>query len=461
MATVDVGATPVWEAHIASDGAPISSNSLKGTKYIIAFFPKSSTPGCTQEMNSLSKEYDSFIEEGYQVYGCSADDLPLQCSFISKQCLKQPLISDTEHSLCKAFGVYGEKKMFGRTTVGIIRSSFIIDENGAVSHVINKVDTKNHANQLLNIINPEKYELSSAPTRKLSKRQLVDSAEAIDEEGQELNKSGRPRRTVSRSASTAAVEQMGGGDDDDGEKDEERTEKTKTKQPSTPSDGTKKRGRPKKSDIDASEEHQDGEDATKRTKENEHHDETIGSLDTNDDTVQLDHVGVSDEIVAAATNATTAAPNVADVHNHHVVEPHHHVEPIVDTTHIEPHHVEPVVSNHIEPIVEHIIEPAVVHNEEPIHHAEVIIPVHESVPVEVVFEQEQVPIFDHSMIAEPIIQFHEPIIETGNHFDQAVIHNNNDQLHQQHDQLHQQQHPAVDGTVHQDGSQFQEEQMQF
>ncbi|MDR2038316.1 MAG: thioredoxin-dependent thiol peroxidase [Bacteroidales bacterium] len=131
------------------DGQEISLNDYKGKKLVLYFYPKDNTSGCTAEACSLRNAYDDFLDKGYEIVGVSPDSEKSHVNFISKNNLPFPLIADTDKEIASSYGVWGEKKMYGRTYMGILRTTFIIDENGFIEKVIEKVDTKNHADQLL------------------------------------------------------------------------------------------------------------------------------------------------------------------------------------------------------------------------------------------------------------------------------------------------------------------------
>lgn len=131
------------------NGDIVSSSDLTGKKTVIYFYPKASTPGCTAEACSLRDSYGRFLAEGYNVIGISRDSIKAQNSFSVKNSLPFPLLSDHDASIIKAFGAWGEKKLYGRTYEGILRKTFIFDESGVLSEIIEKVDTKHHAEQIL------------------------------------------------------------------------------------------------------------------------------------------------------------------------------------------------------------------------------------------------------------------------------------------------------------------------
>ncbi len=135
------------------DGQPVNLKNFKGEKLIVFFYPKDNSPSCTKEACSLRDHHDTFTEHGYKVFGVSPDSQKAHQNFINKQNLPYSLLSDPEHELTKAFGAWGEKKMYGKTYMGLLRSTFVVDEEGMISHVVPKVKTKEHAEQLLEMLN--------------------------------------------------------------------------------------------------------------------------------------------------------------------------------------------------------------------------------------------------------------------------------------------------------------------
>jgi thioredoxin-dependent peroxiredoxin len=134
------------------DGKPISLQDFAGQKVVLFFYPKDSSPSCTKEVCSLRDGYEVLREKGFEVLGVSPDSEASHQKFIEKQNLPYRLISDPDHELAEAFGAWGEKNMYGKTYMGLIRSTFLIDEAGTVSHVIDKVKTKDHAQQILDLL---------------------------------------------------------------------------------------------------------------------------------------------------------------------------------------------------------------------------------------------------------------------------------------------------------------------
>ena len=134
------------------DGNAISLSDYKGKKLIVFFYPKANTPGCTAEACNLSDNYKALQDKGFEILGVSADTEKKQSNFKNKFDFPYPLLADTEKEVIEAFGVWGLKKFMGREYDGIHRKTFLIDENGVVTHVIDKVKTKDHAAQILELV---------------------------------------------------------------------------------------------------------------------------------------------------------------------------------------------------------------------------------------------------------------------------------------------------------------------
>ena len=130
-------------------GNEVKLSDFKGKKVILYFYPKDDTPGCTAQACNLRDNYDSLLSKGYTVLGFSVDDEKSHQKFIKKFDLPFPLLADTDHTIVEAYGVWVEKSMYGRTYMGTARTTFVIDENGIISEIIQKVDTKNHTDQIL------------------------------------------------------------------------------------------------------------------------------------------------------------------------------------------------------------------------------------------------------------------------------------------------------------------------
>ena len=134
---------------VNQEGKEISLEDFKGKEIILYFYPKDNTSGCTAEACSLNEGYESLTGQGYEVIGVSPDAVSSHLKFAAKYNLKFHLIADTEKVILQAYGVWAAKKMYGRDYMGVLRTTFIIDKKGIIKRVITKVDTKNHATQIL------------------------------------------------------------------------------------------------------------------------------------------------------------------------------------------------------------------------------------------------------------------------------------------------------------------------
>lgn len=134
---------------VDQDGKEVSSKDLLGKRTIIYFYPKDNTSGCTAEACNLRDNHAALLSEGYNVIGVSKDSQTSHKRFADKYGLPFTLLSDTTTQMLQAFGAWGEKKMYGKTVMGTIRRTFIFDEKGILERIIEKVDTKNHASQIL------------------------------------------------------------------------------------------------------------------------------------------------------------------------------------------------------------------------------------------------------------------------------------------------------------------------
>lgn len=121
-----------------------------GRRVILYFYPKDSTPGCTAEACSLRDGYSELIKLGFTIVGVSPDTTASHRKFIDKQSLPFTLITDSDHCIAQAYGVWGLKKFMGREYMGILRKTFIINTDGKIEKIFDKVETKNHYNQILN-----------------------------------------------------------------------------------------------------------------------------------------------------------------------------------------------------------------------------------------------------------------------------------------------------------------------
>ena len=134
---------------MANDGREYSSSDLIGKKTVIYVYPKDSTPGCTAEACNIRDNYHTFLAQGYQIFGISRDSIQSHIKFAQKYELPFPLLSDPDHAILEQLGAWGEKKNYGKVTMGTQRKTYIFDENGICTRVIEKVDTKNHTAQIL------------------------------------------------------------------------------------------------------------------------------------------------------------------------------------------------------------------------------------------------------------------------------------------------------------------------
>ena len=135
-----------------AEGKEVRLSDYPGMKFIIYFYPKDNTPGCSAEAVSLKDGYETLKGMGYQVIGVSKDSAASHTKFACKYDLPFPLIADTDTELCQTAGVWRMKKMAGREYMGIVRTTFVCDNDGTVTDVIEKVDTKNAATQLFKLL---------------------------------------------------------------------------------------------------------------------------------------------------------------------------------------------------------------------------------------------------------------------------------------------------------------------
>jgi peroxiredoxin Q/BCP len=133
-------------------GNQVSLTDFKGKKVILYFYPKDDTPGCTAEACDFRDNYSGLVAKGIVVLGVSVDSEASHQKFIEKHNLPFPLLADTDHKIVEAYGVWAEKNMYGKTYMGINRTTFIIDETGVITNIIKKVDTKNATAQVLELL---------------------------------------------------------------------------------------------------------------------------------------------------------------------------------------------------------------------------------------------------------------------------------------------------------------------
>jgi len=132
-----------------SDGNKVKSTDFKGKKHVIYFYPKDFTPGCTTEADEFSRDYKKFKKSGIDVLGISPDDVDSHKKFCKKMGIPYTLLADTNKEVSKKFGVWGKKKFMGREYMGIVRSTFLVNEKGKIFKAYPKVKAAGHAKQVL------------------------------------------------------------------------------------------------------------------------------------------------------------------------------------------------------------------------------------------------------------------------------------------------------------------------
>ncbi len=131
------------------NGKRVALKDFKGKRLVLYFYPKDDTTGCTEEACNLRDNYEMFKKMGFEIVGVSADDEKSHEKFIQKNDLPFRLIADTDKAIINAYGVWGEKSISGKITEGLLRTTFVIDKTGKIEKIISKVDTANHAEQIL------------------------------------------------------------------------------------------------------------------------------------------------------------------------------------------------------------------------------------------------------------------------------------------------------------------------
>lgn len=152
MGNLKIGAKAPYFKGKNQEGKEISLDDFKGKKLILYFYPKDSTPGCTAEACDLRDNYQMWINKGFEILGISPDSEASHVKFKVKYSLPFDLISDADKNILKAYGAWGEKKMYGKTFEGVLRKTFVIDEHGIITNIFEKVQTKKHTKQILNEI---------------------------------------------------------------------------------------------------------------------------------------------------------------------------------------------------------------------------------------------------------------------------------------------------------------------
>ena len=139
---------PAFES-TTQEGVKFTSDNLNGIPTVLYFYPKDNTSGCTLEAKSLRDGREQLKAAGWQIVGVSPDSVKSHQNFCNKHELGFTLLADTDHSVCEAFGVWAEKSMCGRKYMGVVRTTFLIGADGKIVHVFEKVDTKNHYQQII------------------------------------------------------------------------------------------------------------------------------------------------------------------------------------------------------------------------------------------------------------------------------------------------------------------------
>jgi thioredoxin-dependent peroxiredoxin len=149
MATLNVGDIAPDFSGLNQNGETVSLSGFKGKKLILFFYPKDNTPGCTAESCNLNDNYQMWLAKGYEVVGVSPDNVSSHKKFADKFKFGFNLLADTEKEILQSFGAWGEKSMYGKSYMGVIRTTFVINEAGIIVEKFEKVDTKNHTDQII------------------------------------------------------------------------------------------------------------------------------------------------------------------------------------------------------------------------------------------------------------------------------------------------------------------------
>ena len=150
MAKLNVGDMAPDFTGLTQEGETLTLADLKGSRIVLYFYPKDNTSGCTLEAKSLRDGKAELAERGYRIIGVSPDSERSHQNFCAKHDLNFTLLADTDHSICEAFGVWKEKSMYGRKYMGVVRTTFLLDEEGRITHIFNKVKTAEHYQQIVN-----------------------------------------------------------------------------------------------------------------------------------------------------------------------------------------------------------------------------------------------------------------------------------------------------------------------
>jgi peroxiredoxin Q/BCP len=153
MIQLKEGLKAPWFEGIDQNGKEVKLSDFTGKKVILYFYPKDNTPGCTAEACNLRDNFELFLKKEFAVIGVSPDNEKSHKGFAGKYSLPFPLIADTSKKILNDYGVWGEKKMYGKSYMGVNRTTFVIDEKGIIENIITKVDTAGHTEQIFNMYN--------------------------------------------------------------------------------------------------------------------------------------------------------------------------------------------------------------------------------------------------------------------------------------------------------------------
>ena len=153
MTKLKVGDKAPYFEGVNQSGKKVSLNDFAGKKLILYFYPKDDTPGCTAESCNLNDNYDAWLEKGFDVVGVSPDSEKSHQKFVKKFGFRFNLIADTEKEILQTYDVWGIKKMYGKEYMGVLRTTFVINEAGVIEQVFEKVDTGDHTNQIIDTLN--------------------------------------------------------------------------------------------------------------------------------------------------------------------------------------------------------------------------------------------------------------------------------------------------------------------
>jgi peroxiredoxin Q/BCP len=151
MTQLKEGVKAPWFKGIDQNGNEVTLDDFSGKKLVLYFYPKDNTSGCTAEACNLRDNFDTLLKKGFAVVGVSPDSEKSHKGFASKYSLPFPLIADTSKKILNDYGVWGEKKLYGKSFFGVIRTTFVIDEKGIIDKIVTKVDTNSHTEQIFNL----------------------------------------------------------------------------------------------------------------------------------------------------------------------------------------------------------------------------------------------------------------------------------------------------------------------